>query len=181
MPGLTWSFITSGVVNVRSLRDLYNYGVSGPRDEKREDRKRMERILRKIYHRFPNEAERHLQVKHLRWFLEHGSAANTATTRYRHWCDIRFFCGLLEKPNWLAHLRGPWQYRNGIKPDKAELAKRHPGGRPPRKPSAQKLAENRAQQKPRIKSEAPRRRSKRRGRDEIYRDQIAAANPVSRA
>ena len=166
---------------MQPLRDLYKYGCSGTKDEKLALAKRMERILQKIYLRFPNDAERQLKVKHLRWFLEHGSAANTATTRYRFWCDIRFYCWALEKPNWLAHLRGPWQYYDGIKPDKAEIARRHPGGRPPRKPSAQKLAENRAEQKPRMKSDTPRRRAKRRGRDEIHRDQVAAGEPLRRS
>lgn len=166
---------------MRWLHDLYRYGCSGSKEEKHDDVRRIERMLCRIYIHFPDEAEHKLKVKHLRWFLEHGPAGNTASTRYRYWCDIRFFCGLLEKPKWLAHLRGPWQYPDGIKPDKAELAKRHPGGRPPRKSSAQKLAENRKRMGLREKPAAPRRSAKRRGRDEIHRDQVEAATRSEQA
>ena len=149
---------------------LYKYGFSGSAALKDRRRKRMERVLARINERFPGEPQRNLQAKHLRWFLEQGLRDCKASTRYIYWCEVRLFCGLLKKnEHWLPHLKGPWQDRNGNpNPD------RHPGGRPPKKAAAQKLHEAKALKSPRVESGAPRRRRKRRGQDELKREQIDA-------
>src|SRR4051812_37641132 len=37
------------------------------------------------------------QVKHVRWYLEHGSTALTPSTRYRHWLTLRWLVIALDK------------------------------------------------------------------------------------
>lgn len=70
--------------------------------------KRAKRIMTVIFKRFGVSLGR-LQVKHLRWYLEHGTKNFSASTRYDHYRTIRRLVKALGKlEHWDPHLKGPW-------------------------------------------------------------------------
>ena len=49
------------------------------------------------------------RCKHVRWFLEHGTADYTAWTRYRYWLTIERLLHVLGTlPDWRPRLTGSW-------------------------------------------------------------------------
>jgi hypothetical protein len=75
------------------------------------DRARL--IARAIYRRW-QVGPYHWQVKHVRWYLEHGTKALTPSTRYRHWLTLRLLVIALDREaDWTRHLAGAWQRPTG--------------------------------------------------------------------
>lgn len=53
-------------------------------------------------------------MKHLQWFLEHGTKDFTPSTRYRYWLTVRaLVLALNHGQPWLGQLGGPWVRPNG--------------------------------------------------------------------
>lgn len=49
------------------------------------------------------------RCKHIRWFLEHGSAGYRPWTRYRYWVTVKRLLQVIGKwHHWRAQLIGPW-------------------------------------------------------------------------
>ena len=151
--------------SVQWLDRYYEYVCPETVESKEQSKTFIKRVLRRIYARFP-EAERKLQVKHLQWFLTRELAECTASTRYRNWLEIRFFCRLIRKDkDWLPHLKGPWTHRSGLK--ESERPPPYRGGRKGRRTTAQKLEENQAAAAGGGAMKRRRAKRKRRGNDEI--------------
>ena len=50
------------------------------------------------------------RVKHVRWYLEHGTNSFEQSVQYRYWLTIRVLViALGTEANWLPRLKGPWE------------------------------------------------------------------------
>jgi hypothetical protein len=89
---------------------------------------RAEAIAATIYRRW-HVGPYQWQVKHVRWYLKHGTDGFKPATRYRHWLTIRvLMIALSKEANWQRHLNGPWQRPTGIQGDLK-------AGRPAKRPT----------------------------------------------
>ena len=93
---------------------LLNRRLPGPRRTTvRRHTERAAAIAEVIYRRWQT-GPYQWQVKHVRWYLEHGTQGLAPGTRYRHWLTIRLLMIALGKEaNWRHHLHGPWQRPSG--------------------------------------------------------------------
>ena len=95
-------------------RDLLVRRLPGPRRTTvRAHLDRARRIASAIYRRW-QVGPYQWQVKHVRWYLEHGDERLTPSTRYRHWLTLRLLVIALDKEaDWTRHLAGAWQRPTG--------------------------------------------------------------------
>lgn len=90
--------------------------------------KRATRMQTLIAERFGVSEPHQFKAKHLRWVLEHRTAALAPSSRYDYWRTARALAAILGHwPDWEPHLRGPW-----ISPQRGRRPAGHPGGRPPK-------------------------------------------------
>jgi hypothetical protein len=97
-----------------TARDLLVRRLPGPRRTTvRAHLDRARRIAGAIYRRW-QVGPYQWQVKHVRWYLEHGARGLTPSTRYRHWLTLRLLVIALDKEaDWTRQLAGAWQRPTG--------------------------------------------------------------------
>ena len=71
--------------------------------------KRATRMQALIAERFGDSDPYQFKAKHLRWVLEHRTAALAPSSRYDYWRTARVLAAILGHwPDWEPHLRGSW-------------------------------------------------------------------------
>jgi len=93
---------------------LLNRCLPGPRRTTVRAHVRRAEAIAKVIYRRCLVGPYQWQVKHVRWYLEHGTNHFNPSTRYRHWLTVRLLTIALGKErDWIHHLNGPWQRPTG--------------------------------------------------------------------
>lgn len=111
------------------MSEMIERAYAGPVLDKRRHVARAETILALVRDRFGIRHDQQLRCAHLRWVLNRKLADKRPSTTYGYWLTVRLICRLLDRDHWLPHLRGAWQWPDGVVHKGV-----HPGGRPPRLP-----------------------------------------------
>lgn len=95
--------------------------------------KRATRMQALIAERFGIHEPYQFKAKHLRWILEHPTAALAPSSRYDYWRTARALAAILGHwSDWEPHLRGPWVSPQADVSRNTQPTPSSRGGRPPK-------------------------------------------------
>lgn len=93
---------------VRLAVGLLERGLSGQPRNVHAERDRAARVAALIWRQWAV-GPRQWECKHVRWYLEHGTADSAPWTRYRYWLTVeRLLYRIGKYDAWRVQLSGPW-------------------------------------------------------------------------
>jgi hypothetical protein len=111
-----------------SVRLMLRRSLPGSGRAVRDHIRRGDQIVQVIEARWGVDHPHQWKMKHVRWYLDVGTAELATSTRYDHWRTVRALLASMGRlRDWEPRLRGPWCHRSG-------QAGRGAGGRPPKLP-----------------------------------------------